>query len=255
MTKLVNDGILSPKVRHNAPPVLVRGSVGKRWRIECTNCGKEFLSYRKSTCCSKKCHGYFVHSKPYQKLCRVCETPFQSQSAKAVFCSAKCLQKDRYAAAKEERAAYRRTHRAKWVDYKRAYAMRICEIWRNGEPAHRMSHQSSEVVEAELLALRILQERGFSDILHTRSLSNYFPCDALAKKDGDLYLVEVTTSPRKELLDHRWALAQYLGAKLIVIHVKPDRTWHWVSYPNQNARASSCMVAFRLYLINKENQP
>lgn len=227
-------------------PVLVRGATGKRWQLECQRCGGIFHSYRKQVCCSRTC--WRALKCIYHKTCHSCGAQFTARSAHAKFCSRACDYRAHRGEASARRVQYQREHRTAWVGYKRKHKLALRKAWTNGTSQRRAHHASPEVVESELKAVGLLPGLGFTDVLHTREVSNYFPCDILARKNGALCFIEVTTQHTKVLHHHRWLLANYLGATFYVMHIKPDQTWWHLVELTKDAKSSSCTRVYRKHL-------
>ncbi|MFQ6076811.1 MAG: hypothetical protein ACE5Z5_11900 [Candidatus Bathyarchaeia archaeon] len=86
-----------------------------------------------------------------------------------------------------------------------------------------------EVIKSEIfVAQEVLPKHGFTDILLTRPISNYFPFDILARKNGKLCGIEVTMRPEYKLDPRKKTLIRYLSLRPFVCFVKPDFTWYFL---------------------------
>lgn len=77
---------------------------------------------------------------------------------------------------------------------------------------------SKEIREIENLGCRLLELKDFA-VMKTNAS---FPFDAIAKKNDQIYGVEITLSFRKRINKHARKLVQFLGWKVLVVFIKPD---------------------------------
>lgn len=144
---------------------------------------------------------------------------------------------------KARRRDYYRRHRDEMLKHQKEYKQKLRESW-NG-----IGHVTPEIRgRAETLGQKILSENGFLDV---QRMSWEFPFDYLAKRDGRVYMVEITTARVKRLrkgpisrklmgrawnrkgegwrLDwDRMNLARYLGTGLIVIFARPTLREYYI---------------------------
>lgn len=140
---------------------------------------------------------------------------------------------------KTRRRDYYWKHRDSMLKQQKEYIQKLREAWNGVKQVTREIRG-----RAEVLGQRILSKKGYLDI---QRMSWEFPFDYMAKRDGRIYLVEVTTarvkrlrkgpisrSPRR-LMGRKWnrkgeewrldwdrmEMARYLGVGLIVIFVRP----------------------------------
>jgi hypothetical protein len=74
---------------------------------------------------------------------------------------------------------------------------------------------------AEKTALRILGIEGFKDIFQPPAT---FTFDYLARKNGQIHFIEVTSGFKKALKKPQIELANYLGLPIMILFIKPDLT-------------------------------
>lgn len=78
-------------------------------------------------------------------------------------------------------------------------------------------------LKAEEYAERIaLPKLGFTNIQNLNQKFSKFPFDFYAEKDGEKFLIDVTTAPMKNVNDGLDTLWKVLGLKRLVLFVKPD---------------------------------
>ena len=92
--------------------------------------------------------------------------------------------------------------------------------------------------QAEAMALnKVLPALHFQDIYKP---PNHFPFDILAKKNGQVWGIEVSAYMRKTLKESSKELAKYLGWKTLVLLVSP--TWKYARVFNVDDQVA---VGFR----------
>jgi len=123
------------------------------------------------------------------------------------------------------RASYKRhyaRHRKEIAAKNLEYQHRIKRLWRNGKDGLTDVKQKRMLgKQAEILALRILPELGFQDILY---LGGQQFVDFLAVKNGSKCGVEVSINPYKYLghSDLQLKLLQFLNLKHYALFITPD---------------------------------
>lgn len=111
---------------------------------------------------------------------------------------------------------YRRTNRTQIRLTQNEKYKKERVLWTNGIRVTReIWHKAEEAVAKEIL----IQE-GFEEILYLRERS--FPFDYLAKKDGLIFAIDVTTSQRKPIRPLPAELCLYLNLNLLLLFIKPD---------------------------------
>ena len=75
----------------------------------------------------------------------------------------------------------------------------------------------------EITHLKVLPSLGYSEVY--KPLNNKYPFDLLARKDGKIWAIEVSTHMRKTVRAHLVSFAEYLGWGILVVLVSP--TWRF----------------------------
>ena len=226
------------------------------YKAKCYSCGEQFKSTSQFGYCSPECRKR--GSDPEHRLsatinCAGCGTSFSTFSQKAMYCP-NCKVQTAMKRRKAYLAEYQRTHREQWKVYKKNSRDRLLELWHGGAAPQYRSHASAYVIRSEEFIANLIATQGFTDIVHaSRTISNYFPADILARKDGQIILVEVTTSLSKNTFPYLWALADFLHAKLIVYHVKPDLSWWIAKERTHGTTYSSCIDEFREHIAETKS--
>jgi len=185
--------------------------------------------------------------KPRQVTCPVCGKMFVTTSTTRKYCSENCLYKYHNLKRKDERNQWLKLHPEKSCEWQRRYHARLNEMWYGKKEAPRPFHMDPLVIQSEIfVAQEVLPKLGFTNILLTRSFSNFFPCDILAKKDGRVCLIEVTLSPERKINPRISPLADFLNAKVFVCHVKPDFSTFFLKEVDVKKKLySACSAEFR----------
>jgi hypothetical protein len=184
----------------------------------------------------------------YKRVCPVCGKEFTARSPKAIYCSRKCFYKAYYARRlKEKRKRYYLKHREAELIAQRKWKEEMYVLW--GFRGY-VNHTDPVVKQSELfVAKEVLPKLGFTDIVLTREFSAFFPCDILAKKDGQIYLIEVTLQYERKLNPRILPLVKFLNARVCVCHVKPDFTVYFLKEVDVNKKLySSCAGEFKAWL-------
>jgi hypothetical protein len=127
-------------------------------------------------------------------------------------------------AVKSENKRYYEKHREKRLatsrEYYRRKTRKLWEDWgiSNGEAGEL----------AEKIAPRILETEGFKDVFHPPAI---FAFDYLAKKNGQIHFIEVTSGFKKTLKKPQIELANYFGFPIMILFIKPDLTKYRLVLP------------------------
>ena len=167
--------------------------------------------------------GKFELHEPRLVICPECKTTFSTFSATKRFCNNRCMWRwhDR------KRRSYQRLWDAKHPDKRRIYRKtaqnKIQSQWHDGECPVYTNHTNPLVIQSEFfVSSEVLPKHGFMDILLTRSFSAFFPCDILARKDGQICLIEVTLAFDRKINKRLAPLVRFLNARAFVCHVRPN---------------------------------
>jgi hypothetical protein len=217
--------------------------------IKCENCGIEFLGRNNKKVCSMKCHHEYV-GKKIRKVteiinCPICGKEIQRRPSDIKFglrkyCSNKCRNEAGSKIIKCEfckkelkirkcdnrkycnfkcYASYLETLIGKkaprWNDAKIKYEKFLMK-WK-GEPSSVITYKTWK--RAEDFAEIILIIEGFYDILRINNGFDYY-----ARKKGDTYGFDVTTSIRKPIRKKELIISKYFGLIPCILTIKPDLT-------------------------------
>jgi hypothetical protein len=100
---------------------------------------------------------------------------------------------------------------------------KVANLW-GAQVGHRRGKENVNIaVQSELFcAQTILPKHNFTNILVCRIFAGQFPFDILAKKDGKVTAIDVTTSYYKTIRPEKGLLLEFLNADLYICHLKPD---------------------------------
>ena len=176
---------------------------------------------------------------PIEKKCLYCGKTFiTKQVLHQKFCSKRCC--DLYY------KYYKPEYRERTLEHQRAYKAKFRKLW--GGTGWKGDYHPL-VVKSEKFVAEQLANMGFVDVVLTRDHNQrFFPFDILAKKNGEIYVFDVTTSYHKTIKKGARFLLEYLGIKhYYICHVKPDLSW-WCMHKIDNKRSSTCMKEFMDYM-------
>jgi len=185
------------------------------------------------------------NKKGIEKVCW-CGRRFTSNNPRKKFCSVRCQNKyyNRTVKGYERQKRWRERHKTWLENWKISYKQKLQNLW--GKVGYHHPSNPS-VIQSELfVANEVLPKYGFDNIVLTREFSNYFPCDILCKKDGKIYLVEVTLQYARKINPRIIPLVKFLDAKVLVCHIKPDFSMYFIKEVDVERRlSSSCIEALK----------
>jgi hypothetical protein len=118
---------------------------------------------------------------------------------------------------------YRVKNRDKINEYKHKRRRQESQFWHEGKLPN-----AANLAEKTIIG-KVLPSLGFTDVFKpTKNL--YF--DALARKNGEIYAVEVTIHQRKTLKIYRRQFLEFFKLPLLVFFVKPDLTQCFLNEQN-----------------------
>ncbi len=123
---------------------------------------------------------------------------------------------------KAQRRRYYERHKEEMLARRLDYEHRIKRLWRNGNGGLTDIKEKRRLgKEAEMLALKILPELGFRNILY---LGGQRFIDFLATRDSLKCGIEVTINPYKYMghVNSQLKMLEFLGLKCYVLFVTPD---------------------------------
>jgi len=129
---------------------------------------------------------------------------------------------------------YRSQNREKITKYKREYRKKERLFWDENSVKDYIKRSEPFIIE------KILPNLGFENILVP---SPHFYFDCLAKKNGIIHAVEITTSYRRTLKKHRIDFLNYFEIPFIVFFLKPDFSRYYIV--KQNAQNYNVNVYYR----------
>lgn len=129
--------------------------------------------------------------------------------------------KDREANARAQKRYYYR-HKKELIAKRREYEHRIKRLWRNGRDGLKTVRERRKVAkQAEMLALKILPDLGFENILY---LGGQRFIDFLATVNGSKCGIEVTINPYRYMghTTPQLKVLAFLALKHYVLFITPD---------------------------------
>lgn len=119
----------------------------------------------------------------------------------------------------EWKRQYRIKNRVKIAEYKKKRREEESRKW------HENALPNVSQLAEELVIEKILPSMGFTDIFRP---SKDFYFDTLARKNGKICAIEVTTHQRKTLKKYRIRFLEYFGLPFFMFFVKPDYSRYFV---------------------------
>ena len=176
-----------------------------------------------------------IKRKVKRKICPFCKKEFETNNElQKIFCTKSCRDK------------YHRLTNKNWCEKRNnanaKYKNSFRKLW--GTTGWK-SDSHPIVIASERFIAAQLPKKGYTDIVLTRDYGEKkFPFDILAKKNGELYCFDVTTSFHKTMKKGVRFLLKYLGVKHFhVCHVTPDLTW-WCDFEVAEKVSSTCMKEY-----------
>lgn len=189
-------------------------------------------------------------TKTHLVQCGFCGEIFEAKRADDRFCSRKCAHKSYV----EKHKAHYRELRARG---NRRLKVKLRTLWGLGSVGSGQTEFSRNV--EKYVANIVLPNQGFSDILLTYRIASMFPYfDILARKNGDICGVQVTTNPFRKIPSKVKPLVDFLNMRVFVCHVKPDFSWFHLKELNirngTKRTSASCVGAFMKSLQSEAKQ-
>jgi len=175
----------------------------------CLNCGKPLNGFVLKTYCSSKCR-QLAWSKANPKKRRAIEKtywkkhPIKKKLKDKRWRDKMLLANPNYWAGKSLKM--RRATRVLWGELT---SEQKCDI-------------RQTTMYAEMAACKILKEEGFQNVIWLRLLSQTFPFDIAAERNGQKFAIEVTTSIQKQGKKELWKLLDFLDLHYYILHIRPD---------------------------------
>ena len=116
--------------------------------------------------------------------------------------------------------AWCKNNPVKYTEIRQKIAAKMRKEWYgNLSPAEKGQERNNRAIKAEsLVETTILPRHGFKDIFKP---PNHFAFDYLAKRDNDIWGIEVSSNMMKQIKSYNLELASYLGWKCLVLLVSP----------------------------------
>lgn len=174
---------------------------------------------------SRKIAKEVLQSQIYSGVCKTCGKRVVFQRKRGAFCSSKCLQ-----------IWYRK------IWYGREYTDHRGRITHN--------YDSTVINSEKFIAQDILPKLDFTNILLARDSYSLFAFDILAKKNGEIYGIHVTTgwTVIQKKIRRSIPLSEFFGLKILIFYVKPDLTYYTFNEYDPHQRKRGTFSAIGRYL-------
>ena len=185
------------------------------------------------------------------KTCPNCGQTFATGVTKKKWCSPRCAKSGRTKASRQrlspetKREQNRRHLMNKWGSYAER-ARHYRREWRRTWGSCGSGNLSLAKKAEELAGLYILPKEGFQDIYWiNRDHETTFIGDFLARKDGQVYLVNITTNYMKRIRRMTSQIVDYIGVRYLFVFVKPDLS----GYAIKEARRGQSLIG--VYMVER----
>ncbi len=105
----------------------------------------------------------------------------------------------------------------------------------------------------EIAATSILPREGFKDIFWVSEINSKSIFDILARKNGETYAINVTTSYKKHANRQTVEIIEYLGLRHLILFVSPDLQSHFFRELRGGQRTSGLYNRDLLQMIRKKH--